>query len=237
MRMNRVFALLTALILCLSAVSLARAEADYPPFQGIVSDTAEVLSDSTRADLRTLSDRLEDACGGHLYVLTRHFLGGANAQQYAQQVFATWNLGDTDVLLLLVIGEKSCALATGSFYQSVPDVADMLNNKNAAGYINQFRNRAHDEAVAGLAVALGQRMARAVDEELNVYGLFGKAAPSATAQPQSWSDMYSMFAQGEYEDDSRYEPDVGSGFNWRGLLIWGLVIYFLFFRRKKRLRR
>ena len=37
-------------------------------------------------------------------MLTRHFLGGADAQNYAQKVFEVWNLGSMDALLLLVIG-------------------------------------------------------------------------------------------------------------------------------------
>ena len=47
-----------------------------------------------------------------------------------------------------------------------------------------------------------------------------------------------MFAQDDYQEeswswDSEWESQENR-INWRGILIWGLVIYFLFFRRKNR---
>ena len=229
MRMNRVLALLTALVLCLSAAPWALADTEYPPFQGIVADTAGVPSESTIADLGALSDRLAAETNGHIYVLTRHFLGGANAQEYAQKVFEAWNLTDQDALLLMVIGEESYALAAGSFVKSFLG-AEKLNSLLATQFRTEYLSRAYDAAVAALAVELGRSMAKAAGETLNVAGLFGRVAYASTPQPQSWNDMWqSMFAQDDYDE--------GSGINWRGILIWGLVIYFLFFRRKKKRNR
>ena len=77
-------ALILALALCFSAVSLANAEREYPPRpSGTVSDLAGVLGEKTMEDLETLNQRLNDAANGRIFVLTRHFLGGADAQQYA----------------------------------------------------------------------------------------------------------------------------------------------------------
>ena len=44
MRVDRLLALLLALSVCLGAMPWARADTDYPPFQGIVADVADVLA-------------------------------------------------------------------------------------------------------------------------------------------------------------------------------------------------
>ncbi len=239
MRMDRVFALLTALVLCLGALPWAQADTEYPPFQGIVADMAGVLSEETAADLKTLSDRLEDVTGGQIYVLTRHFLGGANAQEYARKVFEVWGLGDQDALLLMVIGEENYALHVGSLVNSWLS-AEVRNNLLANSFRTSFiTDRNYDKAAADFSVALGQALAKATGGTLDVSGLFGRAALSSTPQPQSWNEIWQgMFAQDDYQDDSlnwvsEWEKEE-SHINWRGLLIWGLVIYFLFFRRKNR---
>ena len=81
--MNSLFtkasALLLALVLCLGTVSLAHAETEYPPRpSGTVSDLAGVLGEKTLEDMETLNRRLEEASGSRIFVLTRHFLGGAD---------------------------------------------------------------------------------------------------------------------------------------------------------------
>ena len=238
MRVDRLLALLLALSVCLGAMPWARADTDYPPFQGIVADVADALSQDTANDLKTLSERLSGLTGGHIYVLTRHFLGGADAQNYAQKVFEIWNLGSADALLLLVIGEESYALALGSAAKAA------LPAETQTGLLSQLRtpflNRQYDTAVGSFAIALGQALAKNSGETLNVRGLFGNAAAPSTPRPhasgQSWQGMFAQddYSEEPWDSDWQYEE---THVNWRGILIWGLVIYFLFFRRKKRRRR
>ena len=238
--MDRVWAFLTALVLGLCAAGCAMADTDYPPFQGIVADVAGVLGEKTVSDLQALSDRLESSAGSHVYVLTRHFLGGADATTYAQKVFEVWGLGEQDALLLMVIGEESYALTVGPFFKTVLG-AETLNSLLATQFRTAFLNREYDEAAAGLAVSLGQAMAKAVGDTLDVSGLFGRAAVQSTPQPQSWNEIFQgMFAQDDYQEESwnwdREWNDEETHVNWRGIIIWALVIYFLFFRRKRHRR-
>ena len=77
---------------------------------------------------------------------------------------------------------------------------------------------------------------------------FGAAAIQSTPQPQTVDDYwYGMFARDDYDarenDNDRYWQDWRNQWNyeetrinWRSVIIWGLVIYFLFFRRKRRRR-
>lgn len=236
--MNRLGALILALALCLSLALPVRAETEYPPFQGIVADMAGVLSDRTIEDLKALSGRLEEETGGHLYVLTRHFLGGAQASQYAQRVFEVWGLNDQDALLLLVVGEDTYALALGAWAkQALPQETQtsLLANHLRTAYLA----RQYDAAVADFALNAARSLAKAAGETLNVAGLFGQAAAPATPQPQSIHEIWQgMFAQDDYTEDPwnwEYEWEYeDTHINWRGILIWALVIYFLFFRRRRR---
>ena len=248
MTLQKITALFAALLLCLSLTAPALAATEYPPRpSGTVADLAGVLGEKTIDDLETLSQRLESASGGHIFVLTRHFLGGADAQQYADRVFEVWNLDAQDALLLMVIGEESFALSLGKSAKSA------LSQEALTSFLGSFRtaylNRDYDRALADLAVSLGEALAKAGGNALNTSGLFGTAAIQSTPQPQTASDWwYGMFAQDDYEarwdhdesswnewqDEWRYEE---TSINWRSVIIWALVIYFLFFRKKKRNKR
>ena len=246
--LTKTAALFLALVLCFGTVSLANAETEYPPRpDGTASDLAGVLGEQTIKDLETLNQRLEDAAGGRIFVLTRHFLGGADAQQYADQVFQVWALDRNDALLLLVIGEENFALTLGAgIKNSMP--AETRNTLLGA-FRNTYRNRQYDEALGNLAVSLGQTIAKANGNTLNVAGLFGAAAIQSTPQPKTVDDYwYGMFARDDYDaresSDETYWTDwqnqvryEASSVNWRSVIIWGLVIYFLFFRRRRRRER
>ena len=241
-------ALILAMALCFSVVSLANAETEYPPRpDGTVSDLAGVLGEKTIEDLETLNDRLLDAAEGRVFVLTRHFLGGADAQQYADQVFQVWSLEEGDALLLMVIGEEEFALSLGA--DSKNALSTESRNTLLGAFRNAFKARQYDEALANLTVSLGQAIAKAFGDTLETAGLFGIAAIQSTPQPKTAEDYwYGMFARDDYDarqnDDDTYWEDwqnqwqyEESSINWRSVIIWALVIYFLFFRRKRRNRR
>ncbi len=250
--MNSLFAkmgaLVLALVLCFAAVSLANAETEYPPRPDrSAADLAGVLGEKTLEDLETLNDRLESAGGGRIYVLTRHFLGGADAQQYADQVFKVWNLEKDDALLLMVIGEEEFALSLGA--NSKNALSAESRNTLLGAFRNAYKARQYDEALANLTVSLGQTLAKAKGNTLSDTGLFGITAIQSTPQPQTVDDAwYGMFARDDYDakensDEVFWEDwqntwrSEGTRTNWRSVIIWALVIYFLFFRRKRRSRR
>ena len=241
--------LLLALALCLSFIPAACGETEYPPRPaGAAADLAGVLGEKAAQDLDTLLDRTMEAGGFGFYVLTRHFLGGANAQEYADKVFEVWGLGGSDALLLMVIGEETYALSLGAAAKSAlpAETTTSLLGAFRAGYLN----RQYDAALADLSVGLGQALAKAFGETLDASGLFGREAiQSATPQPQTASDFwYGMFAQDDYDaledDDAAFwrswqdqQQSEETHINWRSVIIWGLVIYFLFFRRRRKARR
>ena len=248
MRMTRILAFVLALMLCAGLAVPAFAETKYPPRpQGTVADLAGVLGEQTIADMETLNTRLNTAAGGKLYILTRHFLGGVNASNYAKKVFDVWGLDKNDALLLMVIGEETSAIALGSAAEkAVPN--DTQISLLANHFRTPFLARKYDEALANVTVQLGQTLAKAKNQTLDVTGLFGQTVLQSTPQPQTTDDWwYGMFARDDYDarenDNDQYWKSWQNEWhseetriNWRSVIIWGLVIYFLFFRRKRRRR-
>ncbi len=246
MLMRKMTALLLALALCLCLTGAACAATEYPPRpSGTVSDLAGVLGEQAIRDMETLNERMNDAAGGRLFVLTRHFLGGANAQSYADKVFEVWNLEDCDALLLMAVGEESYALSLGAAAKkAVP--GDTQTSLLATRFRAAYLNRQYDEALADLAVGFGQALAKAFGDTLDTAGLFGVAAIQSTPQPKTVDDYwYGMFARDDYDaredSDGMFWQDWQDEWrteetrtNWRSVIIWALVIYFLFFRRKRR---
>lgn len=244
--MRRMMAVLFALMLCLGACVPGRAETQYPLSQGIVTDLAEVLGEDVTWDLKTLAQRMNDEGLGSIRVVTRHFLGGTDASVYAKALFDAWGLGDEDVLLLMVIGEESYAMEAGAAARAALS-NDTRTSLLATHFRNAFLQRKYGEAVWDVSVQTCAALAKAAGVTVSVSGLFGASAvQNAPAKPQigsssgsvSQSVWDSMFSTQDYEDDSTWPLDARyssrSGFNWRGWIIWGLVIYFVFFRRKRK---
>ena len=227
------------LLLCLALLPSARGESQLPAPQGAVTDLAGVLSDEAAQDISTLSQRLDDAAWGELYVVTRHFLGGADVRAYGQALFQDWDLDEWDALLLLVIGEESYALILGEAAEAALP-ADAQTSLLATRFRGAYLSREYDAAVAGLLVPLAESLAKAQGESLKTAGLFGQAEIQATPAPQDWNafrqDINSMwqdmFGETFYEEQEQAPED--SGVSWRAILIWSLVIYFLFFRKRRR---
>lgn len=248
--MRRFAWMLFVLTLCLAALPAARA-AEYAAVgnTAIVQDMAGVLSDDTVSDLETLNGRMEKDVG-RLLVITRHFLGGADVRAYAEEMFSALRLSDRDALLLLVIGEEDYALAVGSEIRRVLP-AESQSSLLAQNLRAPYLNRAYDEAAAGFALAYAGQISRAMGEKVSVSGLFGQSDLSATPAPQTWSsfrsDINSMwqdfFGEDFYAGESAVrqarqeaqEREARSSGFWT-VVGWIAVVYFLFFRKKKRRR-
>ena len=235
--MLKVRLMLIVLVCSLLIFPFASAENQAPALQGAAADWAGVLSSDTIRDIDTLSQRVKNAAGGNIYVVTRHFLGGAETLAYGQYLFDAWELGDMDALLLMVIGEENYALVLGNQAgKLVP--AESRNTLLANHFRTPYLARDYDGAVAALLLALSENLSRAAGKTADTAGLFGQMPVQSTPRPAARNDLWNgMFTQAAEEDDTDWireqaQEEIQS--NWRTVVIWGLVIYFLFFRKKKR---
>lgn len=221
----------------------ALGESAYPAMQGTVTDLANVLSESTVADLSELSDRYEDAVGGQLYVITRHFLGGKDVKSYADSLFDAWDLQEQDMLFLLVIGEENYALQLGDMAENaLPD--EMATTYLSSYFHSDYMARRYDAAVASLIPQVAKRIASAEGETLSDAGLFGMAEEiqSPSSFIQDLDTMFATLVISDDDDEIRIEEhnilqeDKSSGISiWKIILVI-IILRTIFGKKKKRKR-
>jgi uncharacterized protein len=103
-----------ALACCLVTAALAL---DFPPLTGRVVDQAGVMSVDSRSAVEAKLQDLEDKSGIQLVVATVKSLQGSDIETYANQLFRTWKLGQTQknngVLLLVAPAEHKVRIEVG----------------------------------------------------------------------------------------------------------------------------
>lgn len=245
--LKRILALLAVLTL---AFCLASAQAvTYPEKRGAVNDDAAVLSDATAQDIDTLNSRGDV----RFTVVTRHFLGGMDAQAYCDGLFDAWKLGGDDILLLLVIGEERYAATVGGSIAGKYISTEQLNSIFSAKLRQPFiQKRDYDGAVGAFLLEAAARVAQAQGKTLNTAGLFGTeqtgtASGAATTDNSSWSsftswtgDLWSSFFSNDELNDAssqnyseNYDYDNDSGFSVKRLVLIAVVLYIILRGRKK----
>ena len=237
--MRKIIACLVILTLILTVVTAAVGEKEFPSCKGIVTDEALILHDEAEAGLEELSQQLEKSMGGHIYVYTRHFLGTMDADSYAKKVFDLWGLGENDVLLMVAYGEEKYALAMGAKAKELLPGTEALEMMLAENLENEFEvgNRNFDQAVGNVASELAKYLSKnTVTGKSLIDQIFSNATQSSSTDEKSDDSLTE-----NREDNTpsiRHENQVEEHkSNWRTIIIWGLVIYFLFFRKKRRGRR
>lgn len=232
----RKFFRLLCLALCGLCLLLPSALSEsLPPCQGVVTDLAGVLSTDTAAGLEALAQRMEAAGCGRLYVVTRHFLGGKDARAYADRLFAAWGLQDKDGLLLLAVGEETYALSLGSAAQAaLPQESRtaLLAQKLRADYLA----RDYDAAAAAFALGYAGQVSRALGARVDTAGVLGQESQPQQQNAWSLSDWRELVQPEEAsaQDWAQEQRQTEKKTNWRAIIIWALVIYFLFFRKKSK---
>lgn len=245
MKINRrLAAWLLALLLLLPALACA---ASYPVQRGAVNDDASVLSEQTAADIASLNDAARNADISFV-VVTRHFLGGADAQSYCDGLFDAWNLDDDTVLLLLVIGEERYALTSGAAVRKSigsEQINNLLASKLRTAYIDQ---RDYDGAVGDFLLALAAQAGKAQGVTVKTSGLFGTAQDTTSANNTQtggwnwsgewWNGFFSSDgAEPQYDafDDDRsqyYYEESTTGFSMGKLIFIAVVLLIIVKNRR-----
>lgn len=238
--MKKICALLTLLCLLFSTIPACALES-APECMGTVTDLALVIGDAAQKDLDTLRRRYQDATGGKLYLVTRHFIGGRDVQEYADTLFDLWSLEENDVLLLMVIGEESYGMSLGKkAAAALPGEARAT--LFAAHFHDAFMRREYDKAAGDMCMAALSRIASHQDEKLNTSGLFGSAVSQSPLHvyEQELTGLFSSFF--EEEEPEREQPSVLREDKSTGISIWKILLIFFILRavlrkRKRKKRR
>jgi len=220
------------------ALRVEREQTAYPVQRSYVNDDATVLSAETVQDIDKINERLLSA---ELTVATRHFLGGADVQEYCKGLFDYWQLGSEDVLVLLVIGEERYAVFMGeqiSAYVSAEQLSSLTGTYLRPAFIAQ---RDYDGAVGDFLLALSSHIVRASGEALDTGGLFGTEETAPDAIFDNWNGNWweGFFAENSYSEEGAYHwsGDVydheGRAEDFGSLLVLIVVLLVLIHRRRK----
>lgn len=117
---------LILLITALSTVQLARC-IEIPYLSGRVNDYAEILSEETRELLSEKLRQHEDSTTNQVVVLTLPSLQGESIEDFSNEVFNVWALGqqgqDNGILILVVPDERRMRIEVGyGLEASLPDI-------------------------------------------------------------------------------------------------------------------
>ncbi len=106
-----------ALALALLFATFGALAADVPYLSGRVVDDAEILSPAARADLAAKLKAHEDKTTNQVVVLTVPTIGSESIEEYANQVFTQWKLGqkgkDNGVLVVVAPKDRKMRIEVG----------------------------------------------------------------------------------------------------------------------------
>ena len=213
-----------------------------------VSDQAAVINVGLADEITQYAQLAEDSLGIGLRVMTKHFLGGADVQDYADKALGEMPDNENLVLLVMVIGEESYAAALGSRAKEL-----LGQEKTENLLLNSFRQpfivqRAYDRALASFILALGEHLQSAAGVRLPQNSLLldyaGQAvslprATNAPSSPVSWLEGILADAENSIKNADRYtqeskqaEEGQGKGMSLFQIALIGFILYKIFGKKK-----
>lgn len=128
---KKIFFLLLTFILAFNLYS-----SDFPRATNYVNDFSGVIDDNVEAEINTLSKSLKDQTGAEISIAVIESLNGANIDEYANELFRQWGLGDKEknngVLFLVSTGDRKIKIEVGYGLEGV------LNDGKTGGILDEF---------------------------------------------------------------------------------------------------
>ncbi len=236
-------AFLTIAALLVPAFALAAAR--YPAQSGALLDDANALSDAMAKELSEFAETADDEANVKVHIALVHFLDGLDAQTYANNLFARWELGEDDFLLLGAVGEDAFASASGK------DVKEKFSDSNAqsllfsSGFSELFKAQQYDAAFAKYFLRFADMLNKKFDAGIDTDELFpdyqekaqqpaATQKPSATAEDYGsalWTSVIDSIGDSvdQYQNyQHQRNTESSSGLNGRGWLVLGVIILIIF---------
>lgn len=158
---------------------------DVPFLTGRVVDNAEILKPATIASLTAQLKAHEDKTGNQVAILTTHSLQGESIEEYANDVFHAWKLGqkgkDNGVLLVVSPDEHKMRIEVGFGLEgTLPDVTASRIIRNVM--TPPFKDGDYDKGITDGASA--------IVAQLEGRGDAASADAMADATPTSHSSLF-----------------------------------------------
>lgn len=157
-------------LLCLWAAGAFAVDYTAEKPQGYVSDFAGVVNAASKDRLEQYCTSLEAATGVQLALVTVPDLGGEPVDQYANDLFRKWGIGqkgkDNGVLLLLAIADRRSRLELG--YGLEPAITDGLAGDVLRSMTAYLKAGQYGDALLEAANQIGSRIAQVKGVSLDV---------------------------------------------------------------------
>lgn len=203
----------------------------------VVSDTANVLDASLIEGITNINRQAERELNISYRVITKHFLGGAQATSYARETRESYPNADQVILLVMVIGEERYAASLGSAAQALIS-QDAVDNLLASAFRLPFLNRDYSGALAAFTSQLAGQMQNSSGKAIDTSGLYAGTALTPTAAVDPLDGFFREPAQ-SMDHARRYQEETEEAQRGdRGLSIWqialiGFVLYRIFGRNRR----
>ncbi len=188
---------LTAMVLAVMLLTggVAAAQARFPERAAALTDDANALSQQMTADIAAYAQKVEDVTGVKLNVVLVHFLDGEPVQTYADALFARWNLGEDDLLLLGAAAEDTFALATGSALGRKLTDGNLKSLLYSSAFESAFQAQRYDAAFGGFFVAFNTLLEKQFDTTVALGSLFAAYQPETAQAGASGQSIADSIAQ------------------------------------------
>lgn len=131
--------------------------------QGYVSDFANVIDASSRAEIEGYCAQVEKATGAQMAIVTVATLDGEPIEDVANDLFRKWGIGkkgtDEGLLLLLAVNDRRSRLEVGRGLE--PIITDATSGTMLRAMRPALRASKYGEALYTAANVLGSRIAQA----------------------------------------------------------------------------
>ena len=134
---------------------------NVPYLTGRVTDDAQILSDETRKSVTERLKAHEDKTTNQIAVLTVTTLDGASIEEYADEVFKTWKLGqkgkDNGILLIVAPQDRRMRIEVGyGLEDTMPDgvAGSIIRNVITPHFKNSDYNQGINEGVKAILSVL-----------------------------------------------------------------------------------
>jgi uncharacterized protein len=115
--MHKAWLVFLAVVMTVVAFSGPLGAQELPKPQGYVNDFAGVIPPDQRERLQKLSQELKQKTDAELVVVTMPTIGGEDATEYANKLFASWGMGEKSknngVLVFLALKERQIRVEVG----------------------------------------------------------------------------------------------------------------------------
>jgi len=236
-----------ALVLALLTSASALGEARYPAQGGTLTDDANALGKTMARDIAAYAEKAESETGVKLRVALVLFLDGETAQTYADALFARWNLGGNDLLILGAAAEDSFALSAGADVEAKLSQTSLKNLLYASGFADAFKRQRYDDAFGAFFPAFNDLLAKQYDAKIVLGELFsayqtdgGAVTAVETAAPETgasaagsgstlWAAVMDSVEGGvqDYQEYRDQRKEDGSGMSPTGWIVLAVIALIL----------